>query len=78
MTDMKRTTGGLYEGQQKSPMPRDFREAVQFFKHRSFNAQMAESLGLDVASDFVDPPSELAQSFGKSNSIEVLDLQRNR
>lgn len=74
MADMKRTTGGLFQGTQRTVTRSDLRDAVEFLDARVKDAAVRRILGLDVAKKYANLPTP-APSV-KQRSSEIQDLQR--
>lgn len=76
MADMKRTTGGLLEGQQRSITPTDFQAAVEYLEQHVQDAAIKQALGLDMAKRYAAAPVNKAADAQIKSKPEVLDLQR--
>lgn len=78
MADMKRTTGGLLQGGQRTVTRGDLKSAVDFLEARvKGNEPLRRALGLDIAKRYVSEPLQRRHvaHFGQMVS-EVEDLQR--
>lgn len=82
MTDMKRTTGGLLQGEQSMVTPDDFASAVRFLETRvKNNPALRRVLGLDIAKQFAAAPAAQQVTVGGNGIVvgktEAQDLQRS-
>ena len=76
MTDMKRTTGGLLQGQQPTVTKTDFQNLVKYLESRVKDADSRRVLGLQTAKEYATarvPTLQVADTSG-----EVLDLDKAR
>jgi len=76
MTDMKRTTGGLFQGTQRTVTRGDLRDAVEFLDARVKDAAVRRVLGLDVAKRYANASSHAPAPTVRQGSSEIQDLQR--
>jgi len=76
MTDMKRTTGGLFQGTQRTVTRGDLRDAVEFLDARVKDAAVRRVLGLDVAKRYANASSHAPAPIVRPGASEIQDLQR--
>ncbi len=75
MAEMKRTTGGLLEGQKKTITGRDFEVAVKYLRAKHLDPSTEKLLGLTAALRYFSASTPRAL-VRETRSEEVLDLQR--
>jgi len=76
MSDMKRTTGGLFQGTQRTVTRGDLRDAVEFLDARVKDASVRRVLGLDVAKKYANASSHVPAPTVRQGASEIQDLQR--
>jgi len=76
MTNMKRTTGGLFQGTQRTVTRGDLRDAVEFLDARVKDAAVRRVLGLDVAKRYANASSQAPAPIVPQGASEIQDLQR--